>query len=166
MLLNMNGGADGIMPSYQGPQLDLTRTAQWCRVQAIALQGWPAESAAQGQQQRHGRAKGQKKVISSFAKRAMDPRAAAADRVEALARHLHGTHLDGSPQEVSGQTSCGVELSPCSSTVRRSLPRFDSNVLANYIDDLRSMKNEVYEVRLHAAPCTGCRSCVNARPQC
>lgn len=90
----------------------------------------------------------------------MDSRAAAAGRVEALARHLQGTQLDGRPQEVSGQAFSGVELSPCSSTVRRTLPRFDSNVLANYIDDLRSMKNEVYEVRLRAAPCIGCRSCI------
>ena len=83
----------------------------------------------------------------------MDSRAAAAGRVQALARHLQVTQLDGSPQGVSGQTCSGVELSPCSSAVRRTLPRFDSNVLANYIDDLRSMKNEVYEVRLRAAQC-------------
>lgn len=49
---------------------------------------------------------------------------------------------------LSGHMSNGtaVTMGPCSS-VSRSLPRFDSNVMANYLDDLRSMKNEVYEVR-------------------
>jgi hypothetical protein len=81
----------------------------------------------------------------------MDSHAAAAGRVEALARHLQVNQLDGSPHEEEAQTSSSVQMSPCSSTVRRTLPRFDSNVLANYIDDLRSMKNEVYEVRLRTA---------------
>ena len=81
----------------------------------------------------------------------MDSHTAAAGRVEALARHLQVNQLDGSPNEEQEQTSGGVHMSPCSSAVRRTLPRFDSNVLANYIDDLRSMKNEVYEVRLRTA---------------
>lgn len=80
----------------------------------------------------------------------MESRTAALGRVAALARHLQVTQLDdGSEheqQQVEGD-ALGVTMSPCSSTVRRTLPRFDSNVLANYIDDLRSMKNEVYEVR-------------------
>ena len=95
----------------------------------------------------------------------MDPRAAAAGRVQALARHLQVTQLNGSSHEVSEQTSSGVALSACSSAVRRTLPRFDSNVLANYIDDLRSMKNEVYEVRLQPAQSTACQSCVRPSTQ-
>lgn len=87
----------------------------------------------------------------------MESQTAALGRVAALARHLQETQQDGREQ-TSEQTSArseslaGVAMSPCSSAVRRTLPRFDSNVLANYIDDLRSMKNEVYEVRLARAP--------------
>jgi len=44
-----------------------------------------------------------------------------------------------------GDGGGSIALGPCSS-VLRSLPQFDSNVMANYLDDLRSMKNEVYEV--------------------
>jgi acyl-CoA oxidase len=60
-------------------------------------------------------------------------------------RHLRVGHNDGGEVQAA-DASDGVSMAPCSSAVRRTLPRFDSNVLANYLDDLRSMKNEVYEL--------------------
>lgn len=53
-------------------------------------------------------------------------------RLAALENHL------------SGGKGGAVSMATCS--VSRTLPRFDSNVMANYLDDLRSMKNEVYEL--------------------
>ena len=58
-----------------------------------------------------------------------------------------------------GNGSAAVTMGTCSS-VSRSLPRFDSNVMANYLDDLRSMKNEVYEVRAALLTCLQARGWV------
>lgn len=79
----------------------------------------------------------------------MESHTATQGRVAALLRHLRLGQHDGTVlQPEAEEASNGVSMEPCSSAVRRTLPRFDSNVLANYLDDLRSMKTEVYEVRI------------------
>ncbi len=77
----------------------------------------------------------------------MESHGAAQGRLAALLRHLKLSQHDDSEVQAAGDASDGVSMAPCSSAVHRTLPRFDSNVLADYLDDLRSMKNEVYEVR-------------------
>ena len=50
---------------------------------------------------------------------------------------------------LNAQQAESVSMAPCSSAVR-TLPRFDSSVMASFLDDLPRMKNEVYEVRCNS----------------
>jgi hypothetical protein len=62
----------------------------------------------------------------------------ASQRLEVLRRHL-----DGHDGAQGG-------LQPCFTAARGpSLPRFDANVMENYLDDLASLKEEVYSVFEH-----------------
>ena len=68
--------------------------------------------------------------------------AAAKRRVQTLMSHLNVTRLDvvdgGGQQSLQSENVAAVAV--------RSLPRFDVGVLEAYLDDLRSMKLEVYEL--------------------
>lgn len=47
--------------------------------------------------------------------------------------------------EAQQQQAAGLVASPCSAAVR-SLPRFDPYILETYLDDLREMKRQVYDL--------------------
>ena len=60
----------------------------------------------------------------------------AMQRLEVLRRHL------GSQDSPHG----GLDLLATAARSALSLPRFDANVMENYLDDLASLKEEVYSV--------------------
>lgn len=60
-------------------------------------------------------------------------------RIQVLSRQL----LQDGAQE---QQTAGLSAAPCSATAVRSLPRFDPYILETYLDDLREMKRQVYEL--------------------
>eukprot|EP00879_Flechtneria_rotunda_P007853 GHRR01008229.1.p1 GENE.GHRR01008229.1~~GHRR01008229.1.p1 ORF type:complete len:205 (+),score=54.74 GHRR01008229.1:163-777(+) len=49
-------------------------------------------------------------------------------------------------QENTLLSSGGLVAQPCSATAVRSLPRFDPYVMETYLDDLRELKRQVYEL--------------------
>ena len=60
-----------------------------------------------------------------------------------LAGHLHGS-LSSSTS--SGQYEYGLERQQTAATAVRSLPKFDPYILETYLDDLREMKRQVYDL--------------------
>lgn len=60
-------------------------------------------------------------------------------RIQVLARQL-------APDAGSEQQAGALSAVPCSATAVRSLPRFDPYILETYLDDLREMKRQVYDL--------------------
>lgn len=60
-------------------------------------------------------------------------------RLQVLSRQF----LQDGAQE---QQAAGLSAAPCSATAVRSLPRFDPYIMETYLDDLREMKRQVYDL--------------------
>lgn len=67
------------------------------------------------------------------------PKMSTAERLQVLLKHLL----------VEERVQPGVLPTPTAARGGSALPRFDANVMENYLDDLASLKEEVYSVFEH-----------------
>ena len=67
--------------------------------------------------------------------------AASRRRLAVLSRQVEGAHADGA------QEPAQLDASPCAgASAVRSLPRFDPYIMETYLDDLRELKRQVYDL--------------------
>ncbi len=77
---------------------------------------------------------------------------AAPRRIVVLSKQLTSSGLDCAAGNEDGVAGCELGLAPCSGTASpptttvRSLPRFDPYVMETYLDDLRELKRQVYDL--------------------
>ena len=68
-------------------------------------------------------------------------------RLHTLMSHLNASDIESSDLALAaGSTDGGLTRQDTAALAVRSLPRFDVGVMEAYLDDLRSMKLEVYEL--------------------